>query len=63
MLVATSLLCSLDDFLRDDGAVGFCDFVFFNLAGDDLLDLVLEPESNFGDIDGGNGGLNYVIPI
>lgn len=55
MLVATSLLCGLDDFVRDDGAVGFCDFVFFNLARDDLLDLVLEPKSNFSDIDGGNG--------
>ena len=63
MLIATSLLCSLDDFMRNDGAVGFGDFIFFNFARDDLFNLVLEPESDFGDIVSGNGGLNDVIPI
>lgn len=56
-------MCSLDDFVCDDGAVGFGDFVFFNFARDDLFNLVLEPESNLGDVDSGNGGLNDVIPI
>lgn len=63
MLFATGLLCSLDDFVRDNWAVGFDDFVFFNFARDDLFNLVLEPESDFGDVDSGNGGLNDVIPI
>lgn len=63
MLFATGLLCSLDDFVRDDGAIGFDDFVFFNFARDDLFNLVLEPKSDFGDVDSGNGGLNDLIPI
>lgn len=49
--------------MRDDGAVGFDDFVFFNFARDDLFNLVLEPKSDFGDVDSGDGGLNDLIPI
>lgn len=63
MLIATSLLCSLDDFVRDDGAVGFSDFIFFNLTRNDLFNLVLESESDFGDVDSGNSGLDNVISI
>lgn len=38
-----------------NGRIGFCDLPFFELAGNDLLDLILEAECNFGDFDGGEG--------
>lgn len=57
------LPCGLDDLLGDDGAVGFGDLPFFELAGDDLFDLVLETESDFGDIFGGHCGFHEVVGI
>lgn len=43
-------------FARDDRAVGAGDFRLFQLAWYDLLDLVFEPESYFGDFGGRDGG-------
>lgn len=48
------------DFARDDRAVGSCDLRLFQLARDDLLDLVFEAESYFCYFRGGNGGGNAV---
>lgn len=52
-----------EDLFRDDGAVGFGDFPFFQLAGDDLFDLVLEAEGNAGDVRGGHCGFNAIIRV
>ena len=49
-----------DDGRGDDGGMGFCDFGFFELAGDDLLDLVFQTESDFGDGSGRKGGGNEI---
>lgn len=52
-----------DDLFRDDGAVGFCDLPFLQLAGDDLFDLVFEAEGDAGDVFGGHGGFDAVIGV
>ena len=46
-----------------DGTVGFGDFPFFEVAGDDLFDLVFETEGNFGDVFGRHCGFDDVVGI
>lgn len=41
VILPASFFGGHDDLLRYDGAVGFCDFPFLELAGDDLFDLEL----------------------
>lgn len=47
----------------NDGAVGFGNFPFFELAGDDLFDLVFEPERDFGDVFRRHRGFNEIVRI
>jgi len=46
----------LNHFARYNWRIGFCDLPLFELAGNDLLDLVFQAEGNFGDFNGGEGG-------
>lgn len=48
----------LDDLVRYDGRIGLCNPCFLKLTWHDLLDLVFEAQSNFGDFDGGKCGLD-----
>ena len=52
-----------DDLPGDDGRVGFGDLELFELAGDDLLDLILETERDFCNGVGGDGGGDHVVSI
>lgn len=56
MVFAARGLSGGDDGWGDYGGMGFGDEGFFELAGDHLLDLVLQTERDFGDGSGGKGG-------
>ncbi len=63
MLFPTRFPGRSNDVGGDDRAVGLGDFPFFELAGDDLFDLVFEPERDFGDVFRRHRGFNEIVRI
>lgn len=59
--ILASGFCGLDNSRCDDSAVRSSDAIFFELAGNDGLDLVLQSQGNLGDFDSRDGRGNSVI--
>ena len=63
MLLPAGFFGCLYDLARDDGAVCFCNLELFHLTANNLLNLVLQAESHFGNVGGLEGGFNQVVAV
>lgn len=63
MILSAGFFGCLYDLACDDRAVGFCNIGLFHLARDDLLNLVLQAESNFRNVGRGDGGFDQVVAV
>jgi hypothetical protein len=63
MLLAASLLGSLDNFRGDYAAVRCRDAAFFHFTRHAFLDQMAQAKTYFGDFGGGNGGCHLLMVV